>query len=102
MISHSIEFSQHFFFYYHSTKMALMEKQLESLTELVKELTNPTKSKTLLDSYDKSLHQQLYELKLKTQTLRNDLFSIRRMQQSLQETVKNELARANKQIQVIL
>ncbi|CAF4001054.1 unnamed protein product, partial [Rotaria magnacalcarata] len=79
-------------------KMELMEKQLEALTDLVKELTNPIKSRTLLDMYDNSLHQQLYELKVKTHTLRNDLFSIRRMQQSLQENFKNELERANKKI----
>ncbi|CAF3391409.1 unnamed protein product [Rotaria sp. Silwood1] len=81
------------------TKIALMEKQLESLTELVKELTSSTKPKTLLDFYNKSLHQQLHELKLKTHTLRNDLFSIRRMQQSIQENFKNELEQASKKIQ---
>ncbi|CAF0865473.1 unnamed protein product [Rotaria sordida] len=81
------------------TKMVSMEKQLESLTALVKELTNPIKSKTVLDYYNKSLHQQLHELKIKTHTLRNDLFSIRRMQQSLHENFKNELEQANKKIQ---
>ncbi len=77
-----------------------MEKQLESLTELVKELTNPRKSKIITDFYNKSFHQQLYELKVKTHTLRNDLLSIRRMQQSLQENFQIELEEANKKIQV--
>jgi hypothetical protein len=77
-----------------------MEKQLESLTELVKQLTSPTKSKILIDFNNKSFHQQLYELKLKTHTLRNDLLSIRRMQQSLQDNFKNEFEKANKKIQV--
>jgi len=80
--------------------VALMEKQLESLTELVKQLTSPTKSKILIDFNNKSFHQQLHELKLKTHTLRNDLLSIRRMQQSLQENFKNEFEKANKKIQV--
>ena len=73
-----------------------MEKQLESLTELVKELTNPRKSQIITDFYNKSFHQQLYELKVKTHTLRNDLLSIRRMQQSLQENFQIELEEANK------
>jgi hypothetical protein len=69
-----------------------MEKQLDSLTELVKELT---KSKP-----NKSLHQQFYELKIQTHTLRNDLISIRQMQQSLQENFQIELQQTNKNIQV--
>jgi len=69
-----------------------MEKQLESLTELVKELTK-VKS-------NKSLYQQFYELKIKTNTLRNDLLSIRYMQQSLKENFHIELEEANKKIQV--
>ncbi len=69
-----------------------MEKQLESLTELVKELTKIRPNK--------SLHQQFYELKIKTNTLRNDLLSIRHMQQSLQENFHMELEEANKKIQV--
>jgi hypothetical protein len=72
--------------------MVLMEKQLESLTELVKELT---KFKP-----NKSLHEQFYELKTKTHTLRNDLILIRHMQQSLQENFHTELEEANKKIQV--
>ena len=54
----------------------------------------------LLDINGKSLHQQLYELKVKTQTLRNDFVSIRRMQQSLQENFKTQLHDANKKIGV--
>ena len=77
-----------------------MEKQLESLTELVKQLTTPTQSKVLVDFNNKFFHQQLYELKVKTHTLRNDLLSIKRMQQSLQENLKNEFEKANKKIQV--
>jgi hypothetical protein len=72
--------------------MILMEKQLESLTELVKELT---KSKS-----NKSLHQQFYELKIKTHALRNDLVSIKHMQQSLKENFHTELEEANRKIQV--
>ncbi|CAF5060196.1 unnamed protein product, partial [Rotaria magnacalcarata] len=47
----------------------------------------------------KSLRQQLYELKVKTHALRNDLVSIRRMQQSLQENFKVQLEDANKKIE---
>ncbi|CAF1560761.1 unnamed protein product, partial [Adineta steineri] len=47
----------------------------------------------------KSLRQQLYELKLKTHTLRSDLVSVRRMQQSLQVNFKTELQDANKKIE---
>jgi hypothetical protein len=54
----------------------------------------------LLDINGKSLHQQLYELKVKTHTLRNDFISIRRMQQSLQENFKTQLQVANKKIEV--
>ena len=75
-----------------STKMVLMEKQLDSLTELVKELT---KSKS-----NKSIYQQFYELKIQTHALRNDLTSIREMQQSFQESFHIELKEANKNIQV--
>ncbi|UJR10453.1 hypothetical protein I4U23_014657 [Adineta vaga] len=81
------------------TKIPMMEKQLESLTELVKQLTTPTKSKILRDFDDKSFHQQLYELKIKTHTLRQDLLSIRRLQQTLQENFQNEIEKANRNIQ---
>lgn len=54
----------------------------------------------ILDINGKSLRQQLYELKVKTHALRNDLVSIRRMQQSLQENFKSELEDANKKIGV--
>jgi hypothetical protein len=81
-----------------------MEKQLESLTELVKELTNaqqiPTKTSMSINFTNKSLSQQLHELKTKTHTLRNDLISIRQMQQSLQENFKTEFEDANKKIEV--
>jgi hypothetical protein len=53
-----------------------------------------------LDINGKSLHQQLYELKIKTHTLRNDFVLIRRMQQSLQENFKVQLQDANKKIEV--
>ena len=78
----------------------MMERQLESLTELVKQLTTPTKSKMLQAFDDNPFQQQLYELKMKTHTLRQDLLSIRRMQQALQENFQNELERANRKIQV--
>ncbi|CAF1128370.1 unnamed protein product [Adineta steineri] len=81
------------------TKIVLMEKQLESLTDLVKQLTTPTKSRVLKNFHNKSFEQQLHELKVKTHTLRNDLISIRRMQQSIQENFKNELDKANQKIQ---
>ncbi|CAF3922726.1 unnamed protein product, partial [Adineta steineri] len=106
-------------------KMMWMEKQLESLTELVKELTRERalnehqlltrtgiykgilsidywKKKVLNNNVNinyKSLRQQLYELKLKTHTLRSDLVSVRRMQQSLQVNFKTELQDANKKIE---
>ena len=80
--------------------MAIMEEQLKSLTELVKELTNPIKSQVLLGSYNKSLNQQLNEVKTKTNSLRNDLFSIRQMHQSFQDNFKIELEQANKKIRV--
>lgn len=80
------------FYFKFSTKMILMEKQLQSLTELVKELTQ--------FKANKSLHQQFYELKIKTHTLRNDLLSIKQMQQILQENFYIELEEANKKIQV--
>lgn len=70
-----------------------MEKQLQSLTELVKELTQ--------FKPNKSLHEQFYELKVKTHTLRNDLMSIKQMHQTLQENFHLELKEANKKIQVI-
>lgn len=78
----------------------MMERQLESLTELVRQLTTPTKSKILRDFHNQSFHQQLHDLKIKTHTLRQDLMSIRRMQQSLQENFQSELKRANRKIQV--
>ena len=78
----------------------MMERQLESLTELVKQLITPTKSKMLQAFDDNPFQQQLYELKTKTHTLRQDLLSIRRMQQALQENFQNELERANRKIQV--
>ncbi|CAF0849076.1 unnamed protein product [Adineta ricciae] len=81
------------------TKIPMMERQLESLTELVKQLTTPTKSKILQDFDNNPFQQQLYELKIKTHTLRQDLLSIRRMQQALQENFQNELERANRKIQ---
>ncbi|CAF2931540.1 unnamed protein product [Rotaria sp. Silwood2] len=90
------------------SKMAWMEKQLESLTDLVKELTRErtlneqqlsTRTGIYRDINGKSLRQQLYELKVKTHTLRNDLISIRRMQQSLQENFKIHLEDANKKIE---
>lgn len=80
--------------------MILMEQQLEALTELVKELTSSTKPKNSSDFYNKFLHHQLHELKAKTHSLRNELFSIRRMQQSLHDNLKNELKQANNNIQV--
>ena len=55
----------------------------------------------LLDINGKSLHQQLYELKVKTHSLRNDFVTIRRMQQSLQENFKAQLQDANKKIEVV-
>ena len=72
--------------------MVLMEKQLDSLTELVQELT---KSKST-----KSLHQQFYELKIQTHALRNDLIAIRQIQQALQENFQAELQDANRKIHV--
>jgi hypothetical protein len=72
--------------------MILMEKQLDSLTELVKDLT---KSKP-----NKSLHQQFYELKIQTHAIRNDFISIRQMHQALQENFQIEFQQANKNIQV--
>ena len=72
--------------------MILMEKQLDSLTELVQELT---KSKP-----NKSLHQQFYELKVQTHGLRNDLIAIRQMQQALQENFQADLQEANRRIHV--
>ena len=72
--------------------MSLMEKQLDSLMDLVKELT---KSKS-----NKSLQQQLYELKIQTHALKNDLISIRQMQQSLQENFQIDFQEANRNIQV--
>ncbi|CAF0721604.1 unnamed protein product [Rotaria sordida] len=90
------------------SKMAWMEKQLESLTELVQELTREralneqqlsTRTGIYRDINGKSLRQQLYELKVKTHTLRNDLISIRRMQQSLQEDFKMQFEDANKKIE---
>ncbi|CAM2716065.1 unnamed protein product [Rotaria socialis] len=95
------------------SKMVWMEKQLESLTELVKELTREralneqqspmtppvTRMGFHKDTNGKSLRQQLYELKVKTHALRNDLVSIRRMQQSLQENFKVQLEDANKKIE---
>lgn len=72
--------------------MMLMEKQLDSLTELVKELT---KSKM-----NKSLQQQFYELKIQTHALRNDLITIRQMQQELQENFQVEFQEASRNIQV--
>lgn len=72
--------------------MIIMEKQLDSLTELVKELT---KSKL-----NKSIQQQFYELKIQTHALKNDLMSIRQMQESLQENFQIEFQEANRNIQV--
>jgi len=57
-------------------------------------------SNIFLDINGKSLRQQLYELKIKTHTLRNDFVSIKRMQQSLQENFKIQLQDANKKIEV--
>ncbi|UJR35465.1 hypothetical protein I4U23_028221 [Adineta vaga] len=90
------------------SKMIWMEKQLDSLTELVKELTrertlNEQKLSKRTDVYKdingKSFRQQLYELKVKMHTLRNDLISIRRMQQSLTDNFKTQLHDANKKIE---
>ncbi|CAF0863809.1 unnamed protein product [Adineta ricciae] len=92
------------------SKMIWMEKQLESLTELVKELTRERtlNEQRLLTRTDmnaekningKSLRQQLHELKMKMHTLRNDLVSIRRLQQSLKENFKVQLHDANKKIE---
>ena len=74
--------------------MILMEKQLDSLTELVKELT---KSKL-----NKSIQQQFYELKIQAHALKNDLISIRQMQELLQENFQIEFQEANRNIQVKL
>ncbi|CAF1681578.1 unnamed protein product, partial [Adineta ricciae] len=114
--------------------MIWMEKQLESLTELVKELTrertlneqrlltrtdanrgiwtraillvyrmNIKRKKSVSNNNQningKSLRQQLHELKMKMHTLRNDLVSIRRLQQSLKENFKVQLHDANKKIE---
>lgn len=57
-------------------------------------------SSYFLDINGKSLRQQLYELKVKTHTLRNEFVSIRRMQQSLQENFKTQLQDTNKKIEV--
>ena len=46
------------------------------------------------------MRQQLYELKIKIHALRNDLISIRRIQESLQENFKVQLQDANKKIEV--
>ena len=78
----------------------MMEKQLESLTELVNQLTTPTKSKIIRDFDNQSFHRQLHEMKIKTHTLRQDLLSIRHMQKSLQENFQAELEKANRKIQV--
>ena len=82
-----------------------MEKQLQSLTALVKELTQshepPSRLGQLIDSNAKSLYQQLKDLKARTHHLRDDLTSIRRMQQSLQDNFQLELEEANHKIEVI-
>lgn len=53
-----------------------------------------------LDINGKPLRQHLYELKVKTNTLRHDLGTVKRMQQSLQETFKAQLDNAYKKIEV--
>lgn len=93
-------------YYIDRIKIGLMEKQLASLTELVKQLTHvehqPTKMGQLIDSNTKSLYQQLRDLKIKTFHLRDDLSSIRRMQLSLQENFQQELEDANRKIEVTI
>lgn len=86
-------------------KMELMERQLEALTDLVKELTQsqqpkPNKLNQWIDTNTKTLYQQLKDLKMKAHSLRDDLSDIRRMQHSLQETFQNELEQANRKIEV--
>ena len=82
--------------------MAFMEKQLASLTQLVTDLTHiqPRPINNMLDVDTKFLFQQMNDLKAKTNTLRHDLTSIRRMQQSLQVNFKMDLQQANKNIEV--
>lgn len=77
---------------YSNMKMILMEKQLKSLTELVQELT---KSKP-----NRSLHEQIYDLKMKINILRQELISIRDSQESFKQNLQIELKHANENIQV--
>lgn len=77
---------------YSNMKMILMEKQLKSLTELVQELT---KSKP-----NRNLHEQVYDLKMKINILRQELISIRDSQESFKQNLQIELKHANENIQV--
>lgn len=85
--------------------MALMEKQIRSLTEIVRDLTENQQEKSIrirkfIDVNNQSLHQQLDELRTKTAHLREDLSQIRRIQQSLRDNVQEDFENANKTIKV--
>lgn len=81
-----------------------MERQLEALTDLVKDLTQqqnkPNRINEWISSNGKSLHEQLKDLKIRTHSLRDDLSDLRRMQHSLHETFQLELEQANRKIEV--
>ena len=81
-----------------------MERQLEALTDLVKELTpqpnRPIRTNEWISPNGKSLGEQLKDLRTKTHVLRDDLSDLRRMQHSLHETFQLELEQANRKIEV--
>ncbi|CAF0787603.1 unnamed protein product [Didymodactylos carnosus] len=90
-------------------KMEYMEKQLESLTDFVQALSRSNETNERSNSFNncnalfkndgKSLRQSLYELKIKTHALKNDLNLLKRLQQTMQDNMRNQFQMASKRIQ---
>ncbi|CAF1021943.1 unnamed protein product [Didymodactylos carnosus] len=90
-------------------KMEYMEKQLKSLTDLVQTLSRSNETNgysnssnncnTLNRKDGKTLRQSLYELKIKTHALKTDLNLLKRLQQTTQDSMRNQLQITSKKIE---